>query len=133
MYICLTEVDAKTGKPCTVEPMKTGPNFPKIKGFKFVWADESNWPIEEIGGIYLNAPRYYGTCDDDANIDIPGVLETLSELDYNRKRNDEIALRKPFNSWILDLQNMTWRPPVPYPNDNKNYRWDEENKKWQSI
>jgi hypothetical protein len=33
--------------------------------------------------------------------------------------------------WNNDLQ--TWQPPIPYPTDDKNYRWDEETISWVEI
>jgi hypothetical protein len=45
-HIVLTEVDAKTKVPCTVEPQRTGPSMPKIKGLVLDWADKSTWPVE---------------------------------------------------------------------------------------
>lgn len=40
---------------------------------------------------------------------------------------------KPFPSWILDEQTCLWNPPVPYPNDGKVYKWDEQTKSWVEI
>jgi hypothetical protein len=45
-HIVLTEVDAKTKVLCTVEPQRTGPSMPKIKGLVLDWADKSTWPVE---------------------------------------------------------------------------------------
>jgi hypothetical protein len=45
-HIVLTEVDAKTKVPCTVEPQRTGPSMPKIKGLVLDWVDKSTWPVE---------------------------------------------------------------------------------------
>jgi hypothetical protein len=33
--------------------------------------------------------------------------------------------------WNNELQ--TWEPPIPYPADGKNYRWDEETISWVEI
>lgn len=37
---------------------------------------------------------------------------------------------KPYNSWLLDNQSCLWIPPIPCPNDNYLYKWDEENLQW---
>jgi hypothetical protein len=34
----------------------------------------------------------------------------------------------PFNSWILN--GTTWSAPVPYPQDNNRYMWDEKTISW---
>jgi len=37
---------------------------------------------------------------------------------------------KPFPSWVLDEATCRWDAPVPYPQDGKTYRWDEETTSW---
>ena len=40
---------------------------------------------------------------------------------------------KPYPSFIQDFEYNTWIPPVPYPDDNKQYIWDEDILNWQEI
>ena len=40
---------------------------------------------------------------------------------------------KPFASWTLDKKTWSWNPPIPYPDPNKFFAWDEENQKWLSA
>jgi hypothetical protein len=98
IYICITEVDYKTKIPCTVEPQRTGPSFPAIKGLKINWTDESTWPVEVApNGTYLRAPKYYGTCDDDADLTVAGILEVLDESEWQQRKEAELLVRKPLN------------------------------------
>ena len=129
-YIVVTEVDADTKIPCTVAPMRTGPMLPTVKGLMMDWADMSTWPVEHENGIYLRAPKYYGTCDDDADTGIPGVLEVLSEAEWMQRKHDEFYARKPYPSWTWDVPSMTWNCPIPYPSDGKSYYWDESTLSW---
>ena len=39
---------------------------------------------------------------------------------------------KPFNSWILN-EEKDWTAPVPKPNDNKVYAWNEETIGWDLV
>lgn len=48
---------------------------------------------------------------------------------YDEVRDAFIA-PKPFNSWILNEESCTWEPPVAYPNDGKDYNWNETTKQW---
>lgn len=32
---------------------------------------------------------------------------------------------QPFPSWVKDEQSGTWQAPIPYPDHDKNYYWDE--------
>lgn len=87
MYIVVTEVDYKTRIPCTVEPQRTGPSMPNVKGLKIHWQDASTWPVElALDGAYLRAPKYYGICDDDADTSIAGVLEVLTEAEWTARQ-----------------------------------------------
>lgn len=134
MHICVTHVDARTGIICTVEPMRTGPSFPAIKGLQLRWGDESTWPVElSQAGVYLRAPKYYGTCDDDADTTLTGVLEVLTEVEFNQRKRDEFYARQPYPSWTFDEATLQWNPPAAYPDDGKIYRWDEEQQDWVEV
>lgn len=137
MFICVTEVDAKTKISCTQEPQRTGPSMPVVKGLKIEWTNSSTWPVElALDGTYLRAPLYYGTCDDDADTNIAGVLQVLNESEYFDLKKAEHLARKPYPSWIGYLDTMTWGAPVPRPIDaivnggNIRYQWDEETISW---
>lgn len=81
-YICVTHVDSKTGVPGHRAPMRNGPKFPEVKGFAHEWHDESHWPLTHPDQY----PRFYGTCDDDADLDIDGVMYVFS--DQTREKED---------------------------------------------
>lgn len=87
-------------------------------------------------GTYLRAPKYYGTCDDDADTSIAGVLQVLTEEEYNNLKAEEHEARRPYPSWIGYLDTMTWGAPVPRPADaimnggNVRYQWDEATVNW---
>ena len=40
---------------------------------------------------------------------------------------------KPYESWILNETTCLWDPPVPYPNDNNNYGWNESTQQWDQV
>ena len=137
MHIVVTEVDHNTRIPCTVEPQRTGPSMPAVKGLKIIWQDKSTWPVStDSTGTYLRAPKYYGTCDDDADTTIAGVLEVLTETEWNERRVVEHEATKPYPSWIGYLDTMSWSAPVPRPVDaimnggNVRYQWDEATLNW---
>lgn len=136
-YICVTEVDALTKIPCTVEPQRTGPSMPSVNGLIIIWQDKSTWPIDLASdGTYLRAPKYYGTCDDDADTNIDGVLQVLTEDEFNSLKAAELEARRPYPSWIGYLDTMSWAAPVARPADaimnggNVRYQWDEATVNW---
>lgn len=63
--------------------MRRGPAFPAVKGLVIEWFNETQWPTER--------PLFYGTCDDDADVSVPGVVRVLSEQDYLSMRETETA------------------------------------------
>ena len=133
-HIVITEIDAKTSVLCTIEPMRTGPSMPNIKGLQLDWADKSTWPVElDQTGVYLRAPKYYGTCDDDADLTVVGILEVITEQEWMSRKHDEFYARQPYPSWVWDAETFVWSSPVPYPTDGQKYRWDEETTSWVEI
>ena len=137
MYICITEVDAITKIICTAEPQRTGPSMPAIKGWTHLWHDSSTWPVPTSSdGTYLRAPRYYGTCHDDADTTLAGVLQILTEEEFNAAKVAEHEARKPYPSWIGYIDTMTWAAPVARPANaimnggNVAYQWDEATVNW---
>ncbi len=141
MYVCLTHVDAETGVICTQQRMRTGPSFPKVNNFNFLWSNSSEWPIDCLpDGTYSSAPRYYGTCDEDSNIYLPGVICVLTEEEFLELKSIEHQARKPYESWVGNLDDMSWRPPVDHPLGSShtslvdnNYYWDESSVSWRAI
>lgn len=74
MHICVTHVDAATAIPCTQAPMSHGPAFPKVKGLNIEFGNQTQWPTY--------TPLFYGTCDDDADLSVPGVVKALTPEEY---------------------------------------------------
>jgi hypothetical protein len=111
--------------------------MPAIKGWTHIWHDSSTWPVSTApDGTYLRAPKYYGTCDADADLNIAGVLQVLTEAEFNAAKVAEHEARKPYPSWIGYLDTMTWAAPVARPADavinggNVRYQWDEATVSW---
>jgi hypothetical protein len=133
MYIVITNIDAVTGKLCTEEPMVNGPSLPAINGFSYIFSNESIYPIATSeSGTYLEMPLYYGTCDDDVNPSIIGVVKVLTEEEFIAAKEAEHLARRPYPSWVGDINTMSWFPPVDYPAVPQ-YRWDEATASWVQV
>jgi hypothetical protein len=134
MYIQITNIDADTGILCTEAPMRTGPALPNVKGFQFIFAKESAYPIAcNEDGSLTTPPLLYGTCDDDADTNLVGVLKVLSQVEFDADKQAEHQARKPYPSWVGDIDTMSWQSPVPYPQDDKRYYWDEPSVSWKEF
>ena len=51
---------------------------------------------------------------------------------YDQER-DAFIPPKPFNKWILNEDTCRWESPVPYPNDDKRYVWNDNKSEWELI
>lgn len=51
---------------------------------------------------------------------------------YDEQR-DAFTPPKPYPSWILNEFSCLWESPVPYPNDDTMYTWNEESQTWDLI
>jgi len=51
---------------------------------------------------------------------------------YDEDR-DAFIPPKPFNSWTLNEDTCQWQSPIPYPNDEKKYKWNEQNQSWDLV
>jgi hypothetical protein len=57
---------------------------------------------------------------------------------YNSE-HDAFIPPKPYNSWVLDTQELNWKAPVDAPADmgvgegKKSYTWNEETTSWDEV
>lgn len=49
---------------------------------------------------------------------------------YDELRDAFIA-PQPFMSWVFNEETLDWQAPVPYPDDEKLYYWDESTGEWK--
>jgi hypothetical protein len=51
---------------------------------------------------------------------------------YDSQR-DSFIPPKPFNSWILNETTCLWESPIPMPNDDNEYNWNESTLSWDLV
>jgi len=51
---------------------------------------------------------------------------------YDETR-DAFIPPKPYNSWILNEDTCLWESPIPYPQDNNKYTWNESTLTWDIV
>lgn len=86
-YLKFTYVDSVTGISITKQPAANGPVFPSVAGLEYVWARESRYPTD--------VPEFFGTCPDDADTQIDGVLGVYVQDDWETMRAEEMRARNP--------------------------------------
>ena len=95
-YLKFTYVDSVTGISIASEPAANGPVFPPVDGLEFFWARESAYPTD--------VPEFFGTCPDDTNTQIDGVLGVYLQADWETMRDDEMRARNPVPSQVAMRQ-----------------------------
>lgn len=103
-YIKFTYVDAVTGISIASEPAANGPVFPPVEGLEFVWARESAYPTD--------VPEFFGTCPDESDTQVEGVLGVYNQQDWETIRQDEMAARGPQTQFEKDQSRYTKRAAV---------------------
>ena len=98
-HVTFTHVDSVTGVPGYIEPMSNGPAFPNVSGLTYLFALESQYPTDK--------PVFYGTCLDDADVRIPGVLHVVTEQDAFSAHVNELKRRLANKRWMVETGGTT--------------------------
>jgi len=92
--------------------------------------DSSNWvqtSYNTRGGIHY-APN---SNEPDSGIALRKNYAGIG-FTYDSDR-DAFYSEQPYPSWTLNEDSCLWESPVPYPDDDEMYAWDEENQGWGLI
>lgn len=112
-YISYTYVDAVTGISIEKAPAANGPVPPAVTGLEFSWARESQYPT--------NVPEFFGTCPDDSDTLVDGVLGQFSQTDWENMQADEMRARNPVPQSVARAQGKAalimaglWQPVLDF-------------------
>ena len=73
-----------------------------------------------LGGVHLNGGNPF--------------RKNFAGIGYTYDVNlDAFIAPKPFNSWTLNNQTCLWEAPIPYPDTNNLYVWNEEITNWEGV
>lgn len=60
------------------------------------------------------------------------IRGTYAAIGYTYNLDEDIFITpQPYESWIRN--GSFWYPPIPYPNENKLFQWDENRLNWVEI
>jgi len=63
--------------------------------------------------------------------DKPPLRKNYAGIGYSYDSvRDAFIPPKPYSDWILNEDTCLWEPPVPYPQDEQMYAWDENTHQW---
>jgi len=115
----------------------------------YAFLDENHIVTEVIvgrneGELDTDWEQYYGefrgqTCKRTSYNTFGGV-HSLGEQPFRKnyagigysydEQRDAFIPPKPYPSWILNEETCQWNAPIPYPEDENFYSWNEENEEW---
>ncbi len=108
----------------------------------YAFLDENNIVTEVITGkdedqLLDNLPpeEWYGNFRNQRcirtsyNHNIRGVFAAVG-YSYNEDENI-FVMPQPFASWIRN--GSIWESPIPIPNDDNRYRWNEDKTEWELV
>ena len=49
------------------------------------------------------------------------------------EEKDAFIPPQPYASWTLDEETCLWNPPIPCPNDENKYIWNETDSVWEKV
>jgi hypothetical protein len=80
------------------------------------------WLLDNLGGTWVKTSY-------NANIRkrYAGVGYSYDEL------RDAFIAPKPFTSWVLNDETTEWEAPIPKPDNENYYYWDEASLRWVEI
>lgn len=64
----------------------------------------------------------------------PGLRKNFAGVGYTYNRElDAFIPPKVFSTWVLNEQTCTWECPVEYPDDGKQYIWNDSTVSWEEL
>jgi hypothetical protein len=94
----------------------------------------TGWPLWKQTSFNTRGGKYFNPDNTLSSDQSKAFRKNYARIEsiYDENRNAFIP-RKPHNSWILNEDTCLWESPIPFPQDNNLYSWNEENKSWDLI
>ena len=90
------------------------------------------WLLDNLGGTWLKTS--YNTIGGIHKSGGTPFRKNFASVGFTYDEvRDAFIPPKPFESWILNEDSCLWESPIPSPNDEKDYYWDESQVNWIEI
>lgn len=90
------------------------------------------WLVERFGGTWIKTS--YNTKGGEHVLGGTPLRKNFASVGFTYdEERDAFIPPKPWESWVLNESTCLWDPPVPYPDEEKLYYWDEESLSWIEI
>jgi hypothetical protein len=62
------------------------------------------------------------------------IRKNFASIDYKYdETRDAFIPQKPFTSWVLNENTCQWEAPIPMPQDDNKYSWNESTLTWDIV
>ena len=149
LFLKVDEDGCCEGHPYTADGVKTlNPNHDFKKGLPAGWArlirtpkpilgpyqkfdscgqDNCNAWSEHNGLVYERQPNGFFQ-----------EVWKVREMTPEEKQEKQEKIKKNFDkdlypSWIFNEKTCRFEPPIPYPSDGRDYKWNEAEQKWKFV
>jgi hypothetical protein len=97
----------------------------EVNGIDFLtkltgWAIWKQTSYNTHGGVHTNGGTAFRK-------NFAGIGYTYDET------RDAFISPKPYSSWLLNEESCQWESPIPYPQDDNKYTWNETIKNWEVV
>ena len=103
--------------------------------------DKSGNEVESVGAKYLSDG--FGGTWKRTSYNTSGGVHSLGGTPFRKNyagightydaSKDAFYAPQPFDSWTLNEDTCQWDAPTAYPDDGKNYEWNEDTQAWDEI
>jgi hypothetical protein len=87
---------------------------------RVIVADSKEWCESSLNGTWVEC--FTGDKRTEASIDDVYDLETK-----------QFIPPKPYSKWLLNKDTFQWEAPIPYPEDGKEYVWNDNKGEWEEV
>lgn len=95
-------------------------------------ADSQEWCEANLGGTWIQTS--YNTFAGEHKLGGTPLRKNYAGIGYKYDaERDAFIPPQLFPSWSLNEQTCLYEPPIPYPSDEKPYKWDEESGDWVEV
>lgn len=95
-------------------------------------ADTKEWCEANLGGEWVQTS--YNTYGGVHKLGGEPLRKNYAGVGFSYDaEKDAFIPPQPYASWTLNEETCLWESPVPYPNDNNVYVWDEEKVDWIKL
>jgi hypothetical protein len=94
------------------------------------WGDPNDW-VQTSYNTYAGVHYAPNSRTPDGGI---ALRKNYAGIGYTYDQTRDVFIApQPYPSWELDEDTCLWNAPIPFPDDGKDYIWDEETTSWIEI